>query len=254
MADAGASRTSESSPMYRDLAAYYDRIYTWKDYRAESNRVMALARRFGRTRGRRWLDVACGTGRHLEILRRRYDVTGVDLSRPMLREARKRLPGVRLVAGDMRSLDLHERFDVVSCLFSAIGYLRSEADLRRAFRTFERHLLPGGVLLVEPWIGPAEFRPGHVSLDVYEDESTKIARAGFSEREGPLSRITFDFLIGESGRGFRHLREVEELRLTSAARLRQLLGATGLVTTWVPPRPRIRGDRGWLVGVAAKGR
>jgi ubiquinone/menaquinone biosynthesis C-methylase UbiE len=236
--------------MYRDLAAYYDRIYAGKDYRAETARAAALARRFARSTGHRWLDVACGTGRHLELLQSRYDVTGVDLSRPMLREARRRLPGVRLIVGDMRTLDLGERFDVVSCLFSAIGYLRTEPELRDAFRSFRRHLLPGGVVLIVPWISPSEFHPGHVSLDTYEDASTKIARAGFSERRGEISRITFDYLIGEAIRGFRRIHEVEELRLTSPARLRRLLARSGLRTRWVPPDRRLPGDRGWLVGVA----
>jgi ubiquinone/menaquinone biosynthesis C-methylase UbiE len=244
----------EPTPMYQDLAVYYDRIYSGKDYRAETAQVVSLARKFGRSRGRRWLDVACGTGRHLEFLRRRYEVTGVDLSRPMLREARRRLPKVRLLQGDMRSLDLGERFDVVSCLFSAIGYLRTEADLARAFRAFARHLVPGGVALVAPWIAPAEFRPGHVSLDVYEDESTKIARGSFSTRRGTLSRISFDYLIGEAGLGYRHVHEVEELRLTPPTRLRQLLAETGLKATWLAPPPKNRFARGWLVGVAPEKR
>jgi SAM-dependent methyltransferase len=238
------------SPMYRDLAVYYDRIYSKKDYRGETARVVAIARRFGRSRGRTWLDVACGTGRHLELLRDRYDVTGVDLSRPMLRLARRRLPGVPLVVGDMRSFDLGERFDVVTCLFSAIGYLRTQVDLRRAFRTFARHLVPGGVVIVSPWLSPSDFRPKHLALTVYEDPTTKIVRASRVVRNGNRSRIEFDYLIGEAGRGFRHLREVEELRLTPHARLRQLLAGAGVRATWVPPSPREPGGRGWLVGVA----
>jgi SAM-dependent methyltransferase len=241
---------SGSTPMYRDLAAYYDRIYSWKDYRAETARLVELARRFGRSGGSRWLDVACGTGGHLEYLRREFDVTGVDLSRPMLRLARQRLPGVPLHRADMRTLELRTRFDVVSCLFSAIGYLRTEADLRRAFRAFARHLVPGGVILVEPWLAPADFRPGHVSLDVFTDERTKVARGGAASRRGAFSRISFDYLIGEEGRGFRHFREVEELRLTEPTRLRQLLEAAGLRTSWVRARAGVRGDRGCWVGVA----
>ena len=240
--------------MYRGLAEYYDRIYSGKDYRGETARVVALARRFGRSDGQRWLDVACGTGRHLEILRKDYEVTGVDLSRPMLRIARRRLSGVRLVRGDMRTMDLGERFDVVSCLFSSIGYLRSERDLRRAFRSFADHLAPGGVVLIAPWVDPRKFRPGHITLTVYEDATTKIVRAARSARTGLRSRLTFDYLIGEAGRGFRHVREVEELRLTPPRRLRQLLGGAGLRTSWVPPRPRTRMDRGWLVGVAPERR
>jgi len=236
--------------MYRDLAVYYDRIYSGKDYRSQTAHLVRLARRCGRSPGRRWLDVACGTGRHLEFLRRRFEVVGVDLSEPMLREARRRLPGVRLVRGDMRSFDLGERFDVVSCLFSAIGYLRTEADLRRAFRTFAHHLRPGGVVLVEPWIAPSRFRPGHVSLDVYQDDSTKIVRSGFSERRGSTSRIVFDYLIGETGRGFRHVHEVEELRLVPYPRLCRLLGDAGLTAKWVRPPKATLDARGVLVGVA----
>jgi len=234
--------------MYRDLAAYYDRIYHGKDYRGETARVLGLVRRFGRSRGKRWLDVACGTGRHLELLRRRYDVTGVDLSRPMLRLARQRLPGVRLELADMRHLDLGERFDVVSCLFSAIGYLRTESDLRRTFRSFADHLVPGGVVIISPWIGPAQYKPRHLSLDIYQDATTQIVRASSSRRRGRMSLITFDYLIGEHGRPFRHLREVEALRMTPPLRLRRLLAGAGLAATWLPPRGRE--SRGWLVGVA----
>jgi SAM-dependent methyltransferase len=246
----GRATQVASSPMYRDLAVYYDRIYSWKQYPGEARRAIALARRYGRSPGRRWLDVACGTGRHIEYLRPRYDVTGIDLSAAMLRAARQRLPGVRLLEGDMRNFDLGERFDVVSCLFSAIGHLRTEADLRRAFRTFARHLVPGGVVLVEPWLTAAQFHTGHLSVDHYHDASTTIVRAGYSARRGPRSTITFDYLIGEVGHGFRHVREVEQLRLTPRGRLRTLLAEAGLAPTWVPPRPSTPRDRGCWVGVA----
>ncbi|MGP8071568.1 MAG: class I SAM-dependent methyltransferase [Thermoplasmata archaeon] len=242
------SRT-ESSPMYRDLAVYYDRIYSKKPYRAQTAVLVRLARRFGRSGGRRWLDVACGTGRHLEYLRREFEVTGVDLSGTMLRLARRRLPGVRLVRADMRSFALGERFDVVSCLFSAIGYLRNEREIRQAFRAFASHLLPGGVLLIEPWIAPGQYRPGHVSLDVYQDATTKIVRAGTARRRGTTSRIVFDYLLGEEGRGFRHVREVEDLRLVPYRRLRRLLAETGLSVRWVGPDPK---SRGVLVGVRTR--
>lgn len=236
--------------MYRDLAAYYDRIYQWKKYRSQTEQLVRLARRFGRSSGRRWLDVACGTGRHLEYLRRQYEVAGLDLSPAMLKEARRRLPGVKLLRGDMRSFDLGDRFDVVSCLFSAIGYLRSEAEILRAFRSFARHLVPGGVLLVEPWIDPSQYRPGHVALDVYQNETTKIVRGGFSARRGAFARIHFDYLIGEAGHGFRHVHEVEELRMVPYGRLRRLAVQAGLKVHWVPPRRTVRGERGWLVAVA----
>ena len=60
------------------------------------------------------LDVGCGTGRHLEYLRSHYEVAGVDISEQLLAQARKRLPGVPLYLGDLRSFDLGRRFDVVT--------------------------------------------------------------------------------------------------------------------------------------------
>ena len=122
--------------MFHELAALYDSTYATKDYRGECRRLRALVDASASGPAKRWLDVACGTGRHLEILRRNYDVAGVDLSPDMLRLARKRLPGIRLVLGDMRTFDLRERFDVITCLFSAIGHLRSERDLASSRESF----------------------------------------------------------------------------------------------------------------------
>jgi ubiquinone/menaquinone biosynthesis C-methylase UbiE len=42
------------------------------------------------------LDVACGTGKHLEQLMRWYQVEGLDLDDGLLAIARERLPGVPL--------------------------------------------------------------------------------------------------------------------------------------------------------------
>ena len=54
---------------------------------------------------------ACGTGRHLEYLRDRYDVEGLDISLELLTIARQRLPGIRLHHGDMTAFDLGKTFD-----------------------------------------------------------------------------------------------------------------------------------------------
>ena len=235
-----------ASPMYRRLSRYYDLIYDAKDYRAESAALMRTARRFGRSGGNRWLDVACGTGRHLEYLRRRFRTVGVDLSPEMLRLARRRLPGVRLVRGDMRTVRLTERFDVVSCLFSAIGYLRSEADLRRAIANLARHLRPGGVLLVQPWLDPAQLKLGHVTLSVHQGGRVAIARASSTRVRGALTYVHMDYLIAEEGKGVRHVEETEVLRLTAPARMVEIARAAGLRARMLPTRDR----RGLLVAVA----
>ncbi len=192
---------SKPSQFYGELAKYYDGLNAMKDYRAEAGRLEAIARRYGRPGPTTWLDVACGTGRHLEFLRRHHPVAGVDASREMLRVARRRLPKVRLVLADMRTFRLNERFDVVSCLFSAVGHLRTERELATTFANFARHLNPGGVAIVEPWIDPSMYRSSMLHVRTYDTPAVKVARCAFSSRRGNHSVIHYHYLIAETGRG-----------------------------------------------------
>lgn len=235
--------------MFHELAKSYDRIYSWKDYRGESARLEQIAHRYGRSGGTAWLDVACGTGRHLEFLQRRHDVIGVDLSREMLRIARRRLPGVQLQTGDMRTFRIPRQFDGVSCLFSAIGHLRTERDVLTAFRNFSRHLKPGGVLIVEPWIDPAKFRVGMVHMVTHDDPRLKVVRVAFSGRRGNHTVIEYHYLIAEAGRGIRHLEEVDIGLGVSARRLVRLMEEAGLKARFVARG--FTADRGLLVGTKA---
>jgi ubiquinone/menaquinone biosynthesis C-methylase UbiE len=239
---------SASTPlMFHRLARYYDDLVAAKDYRSEARFLAAIVRRVGRSRGRAWLDVACGTGNHLSFLRRRYTVTGLDISREMLRVARRRLPGVRLVRGDMRDFRLGESFDVVSCLFSAIGHLRSERELAQTFANFARHLKPGGVAIVEPWIDPADFHVGHVHLVTNRGPSVTVARMSISSRRGRRSSIHYHYLIGETGRRLEHFEEVDLGLLVPRDRLLQLMEAAGLAARF--QAEGFMPDRGLLVGV-----
>jgi SAM-dependent methyltransferase len=105
-------------------AAWYDRFYATKDYAAEARQVTALIHQHNPP-ARTLLDVACGTGRHLEHLRETFACHGVDLDPALLEFARQRLPGIPLTHGDMTDFDLGRRFDAVTCLFSSIGYTRT---------------------------------------------------------------------------------------------------------------------------------
>ncbi len=233
--------------MFHRLAPYYDDLVGAKDYGYESRALESLARQHGRSRGRTWLDVGCGTGRHLRFLRRRYAVTGLDASREVLRIARRRLPGVRLVLADMRNFRLDETFDVVSCLFSAIGHLRSERDLAVTFANFARHLTPGGVALVEPWIDPADFRPGYVHLLTRQGPSVTVARMAYSSREGKRSAVHYHYLIGKTGHGLEHFEEVVTGLLVSRGRLLELMERAGLTARFL--KESLTPGRGLLVGV-----
>jgi SAM-dependent methyltransferase len=99
------------------------------------------------------LDVPCGHGRHsVELARRGFAVTGVDLSTPSLElaAAAARAAGVELDLrlADMRRLRFAAEFDAALDVFTSIGY-GSEADDAATLEGIRRALRPGGSLLLD---------------------------------------------------------------------------------------------------------
>lgn len=101
--------------VFTKSAAFYDALYSWKDYQGEVEKLTAVIRSCVPD-ARTLLDVACGTGRDLELLSDGYRFEGLDLDAQLLAVARERLPSVPLHSGDMRDFELGRRFDVVTCL------------------------------------------------------------------------------------------------------------------------------------------
>jgi len=105
-----------------------------------------------------------------------FDCTLTDLSPAMLEVSRRLNPGCRHIQGDMRTLDLDRRFDIVLA-HDAIAYMTSEADLRAAFATARRHLSPGGLALFIPDEVLETFEPGESDLFGGETPDGRSARA-----------------------------------------------------------------------------
>lgn len=195
---------------------YYDDIYgaLGKDYAAEADKLHGFIQKHKNTPGNKLLDVACGTGTHAGFLCEHYQVEGMDVNTAMLKAARKKNPQIRFFQGDMRDFDLGRQFDIVTCLFSAIGYMKTKAELQKAIRSMSRHLLPGGVLLVEPWFTAEQWHPGRVSLNPVDRPDLKIVRMAHARQKGRLSLLEFQYLVGTS-KGIRHFVEHHEFGLFS---------------------------------------
>jgi len=104
--------------------------------------------------GCRLLDLCCGHGRHaVELAARGFQVTGVDLSRGYLDEAREAARGrgvkVRWRRADMRELPYTEEFDLVVSLYNAWGYFEEEAQNQEVLAGVARALVPGGRFFID---------------------------------------------------------------------------------------------------------
>ena len=173
--------------MYDRSAEFYDAIYSFKNYEKETARLHELIQQHKRSPGNELLDVACGTGGHIAYLKRNYSVEGLDINPLMLRLARKKHPDVVFYRRDMTNFWLRKEFDVVTCLFSAIGHVKTRRRLGLAVRAMARHLKPGGVLVVESWPTPKQWQIGRLGANFVDEANLKIARFGISKARGRLS-------------------------------------------------------------------
>jgi SAM-dependent methyltransferase len=213
--------------MFPKSAAWYDAIYAWKDYKREAERLHAHIHRHARRPAAALLDVACGTGQHLSHLKAQYTVEGLDLDQEMLAIARKRLPDVVLHHADMFGFDLGRQFDVVVCLFSAIAYARSFPKLVQALGHMSRHVRPGGLVIVEPFIRPDQFIPDHVAALFVDQPGLKIARLTVGRVEDGIAALPFHYLVG-TPQGVEYVTERHDLALFSHEEYLAAFGGVGL--------------------------
>lgn len=219
--------------MFTNTATYYDEIYASmkKDYAGEAAKVNKFIQKHKKTNGRKLLDVACGTGTHANYLNQYYDVEGIDLDTKMIAVAKSKYPSIKFQYGDMVNFSIHRKFDVITCLFSSIGYVRTKSRLQKAVKNMADHLSQGGVLLVEPWFSQDQWTVGRVNLVSINHDDLKIVRMSRSSRRGSISIIEFQYLIGNS-RKITHSIERHELGLFSNKDYLDAFDSAGLKTVY----------------------
>lgn len=138
---------------YENFAYVYDALMEEAPYPQWLRWVMRQRERNG-VKGRRMLDLACGTGElSLLLAREGFEVTGVDLSEDMLAVASGKAlaEGARItfLKQDMRALcGLHD-FDIVAIFCDSLNYLETETDVKETFRHVHAALKAGGMFLFD---------------------------------------------------------------------------------------------------------
>jgi SAM-dependent methyltransferase len=138
-------------------AHYEDPAYYTKTYRNRVDDVRYYVD-LAAENGGPILEYGCGNGRiAIPIARKGVDVTGVDLSAPMLADFKKRLAAepedvrarTHLRRGDMRSARLGKKFPLVFCTFNAFLHLYTRQDVERFLARVREHLTPRGELVFD---------------------------------------------------------------------------------------------------------
>lgn len=137
--------------VYDAFADIYDEVMRDVDYASWAQHIANLAKTF-KIRGKKLLELACGTGSMaVQLDQKGFVVTGIDRSATMLKHAQLkaklmdcRIPFYEASMESFSSLGLDRNFDLVTCLYDSLNYLLEEKDVVSTFQEVYDHLHPGG--------------------------------------------------------------------------------------------------------------
>ena len=214
---------AKDSALYQeDLAAIHVEGFGFHWERA-APAVLRHLRDAGCTSGH-VVDLGCGGGQWLARLAAEgYDATGVDVSRAMLKAARRAAPAAKLLHGSLPSVAL-PACDAVTSLGEPVNYLDGERSIRRVFANVFDALRPGGVFVFDarepapPGVAPRE-------ATWLEEDWACIARITEDGAAGTIVREITTFR--RRGRSFRRREERHRLRVFPKSETRRWLRELG---------------------------
>lgn len=233
--------------LHNQLAKYYDRVYSFKDYLDEAVRLQNLIIKYLKSGENMLLDVACGTGSHLKYLKDDFLCTGVDISKSMLKIARKNVKGVTFKEADMKTMRLRKKFDIIICILSSIGYVKTIASLERTIRNFSDHLKKGGLVIIEPSHSKSFYLRGEPKITTYDGKDTKIARINFSKTRKTTTVLNMHLLIADRGKDAKYYLDKHELGLFGVNVTLKLMKQAGLKSKYL--KTGLTTERGLFVGI-----
>lgn len=232
--------------IYNELALYYDLVYEGKDYKTESEKVHAIIQKYKLSKGKDLLDVACGTGNHIKYLKYWYKITGLDISRGMLQIAKKKYPKLKFYHSDMSTFKLKKRFDIITCLFSAIAHVQDYPTLKKTIKNMSEHLIEGGIIIIEPFVKKSELHVNRPFATFVDKENIKVARLNVTKRKGGKAILDFHYLIA-TPEGIKYIQDKFPVSLFEPKKVLRIMENLGLRAEFL--EDGLMEGRGIYVGV-----
>ncbi|MBR5453586.1 MAG: class I SAM-dependent methyltransferase [Clostridia bacterium] len=222
------------SDIYSGIFRVYDRLNGDIDYSGWADFVEENFSRFAGRKVESVLDLACGTGSMtIELARRGYDMTGVDLSSDMLSVARDRaldeeITGILWLLQDMREFELYGTVDAVVCALDSLNYLRNTKELEKVFSLVNNYLYPGGVFLFD-MNTPYKFENIYADNSyVLEDEGIYCGWQNEYNDKTKLCRFYLSVFEENDDGSYTRTDEVQTERCFSLGSIKRALSSAGL--------------------------
>ena len=219
--------------IYDLIAPIYDEINKEINYSAWADFIESAVKANSDSRPELVLDLGCGTGSMtLELGKRGYDMTGVDLSVEMLDIARDRAYEAGLadkmlwLCQDMTEFELYGTVDLaISCL-DCLNHLTKPTELDKCLSLVHNYLIPDGLFIFDV-NGKAKFE------NVYADRSYVMETDGamciWQIYYNPKSHLC-DFyitLFNEDCGAYERYDEIQRERMYTIATLKKKLVNAG---------------------------
>lgn len=217
--------------MLANSAHLYDLIYSGKDYKKEATEIISMIRS-RHPNAKTILDIGCGTAEHHKFLKNEFQMDGLDINEDYIRSARTKNEAGSYFVMDMTDFNLNKRYDVILCLFSAIGYVLTIEKVHSTCKHINEHLEDDGLTIVEPWFTPDTWYSGRLHMLTYDRDDIKICRMNVSETKGKRSVIDFHYLLTTRDKGVNHFVEHHELALYSKQEMQAAFKDAGFRTSY----------------------
>jgi SAM-dependent methyltransferase len=145
----------------------YLKLYHHRDTKDAEKQVKLIINTLKPLKSHSILDLACGEGRHCMLFQKRgFRITGIDLSKNLIKSGRIKYPELDLRVGDMRHIK--GAYDIILSLFTSFGYFEKDRDNSAVFHSISHALNPGG------WFWIDYLNPGYVKETLVPENTLEL--------------------------------------------------------------------------------
>lgn len=173
----------------------YEKLYANRDEEEARQLIELLEETLNLGNCSSILDLGCGRGRHaVNLARKGYEVTGIDLSEEAIKTAKARaekegLTNIRFMVRDMRK-PLPESFDAIVNLFTTFGYFEKDEENAQVLDSIVEMLVPGGIFVLD-YMNSDKVRRSYKPSDRGKFRDIEYRASRYIEDEAIVKEIKF---------------------------------------------------------------
>lgn len=210
--------------LYNELAKYYD-LFNFSDYKKQSDFIdRVISNNFNKNNKIKMLDLACGTGEHIKLLKNKYQIEGADINPGILKVARNKNPENIFYKADLNRLKFKENnYDVIYCLSSSIQYILSPKDMLNALKQIYFSLKKKGIFIFDLGYCKEKWIEGYVGIRTIVNDDFQAAEIFKSRSKNNISYYNPIYLVNKKGH-FKFYIDDHKIYLYSIKEIKQCVG------------------------------